>query len=88
MPDQVPEHVKHERTNKLIGLGNQMEQNFVQQLRGSVQSVLFEQAVDDAEAEGYTGQYVRVRAKAKPGEIRPVRITDVQGTTAIGEIVN
>ncbi len=88
LPDQIPENVKHARTNKLIALGNQMEQNFVQQLKGSVQSVLFEQAVDDAEAEGYTGQYVRVRAHAQPGEIRNVRITDVRGTLAVGEIVD
>ena len=64
-----------------------MEQNFVQGLIGSVQSVLFEQAVDENGAEGYTGQYVRVRAAARPGEICNVRITGAQGTLAIGEIV-
>lgn len=87
MPDQVPEAIKHARTNELIALGNQLEQNFVQGLIGSVQSVLFEQAVDENGAEGYTGQYVRVRAAARPGEICNVRITGAQGTLAIGEIV-
>ena len=87
MPEQVPEAVKHARTNELIELGNQLEQNFVQGLIGSAQSVLFEQAVGENEAEGYTGQYVRVRAAARPGEIHNVRIVSAQETLAIGEIM-
>ena len=38
-------------------------------------------------AEGYTGQYIRVRARANPGDIRPVRLIRVEGTLAFGEIV-
>ena len=66
MPDQVPEAVKHERAAKLLALGNQLEENYVSTLVGTVQDVLFETAAGEAEAEGYTGQYVRVRAKAQP----------------------
>ena len=37
MPDQVPEAVKHARAAKLLALGNQLEENFVSTLVGTVQ---------------------------------------------------
>lgn len=87
MPDQVDEGKKHKRTNQLIELGNKLEENFVKGLIGSVQSVLFEQAAGDGLAEGYTGQYVRVRAQAQPNSIHDVRIIRTEGALAFGEIV-
>ena len=87
MPDQVDEGKKHVRTNQLIELGNKLEENFVKGLIGSVQSVLFEQAAGDGLAEGYTGQYVRVRAQAQPNSIHDVRIVRTEGALAFGEIV-
>ena len=87
MPDQVDEGKKHKRTNQLIELGNKLEENFVKGLIGSVQSVLFEQAAGDGLAEGYTGQYVRVRAQAQPNSIHSVRIVRTEGALAFGEIV-
>ena len=87
MEGQVDENKKHIRTNQLIALGNQLEEKFVQELIGSVQSVLFEVEAEGGMAEGYTGQYVRVRAKAAPGEIHSVRITNAEGTLAHGEIM-
>ena len=88
MPDQVDENKKHVRTNRLIALGNQLEEKFVKGLVGSVQSVLFEEPAGDGLAEGYTGQYVRVRAQAEPGSIHSVRITHAEGTLAFGEVKN
>ena len=88
MPDQVDEGKKHVRTNQLIELGNKLEENFVKGLIGSVQSVLFEQAAGDGLAEGYTGQYVRVRAQAQPNSIHSVRIVRTEGALAFGEIVD
>ena len=87
MPDQVDEGKKHIRTNQLIELGNKLEENFVKGLIGSVQSVLFEQAAGDGLAEGYTGQYVRVRAQAQPNSIHDVRIVRTEGALAFGEII-
>lgn len=86
MPDQVDEGLKHVRTNQLIALGNKLEEKFVQGLVGSVQSVLFEAAAGEGLAEGYTGQYVRVRAQAEPGSICSVRITGCEGALAFGRI--
>ncbi len=88
MPDQVDEATKHIRTNLLIELGNKLEENYVKELIGSVQSVLFEQPAGENLAEGYTGQYVRVRAQAQPGSIRSVRIVRAEGTLAFGEAVD
>ncbi|MBP3410396.1 MAG: tRNA (N(6)-L-threonylcarbamoyladenosine(37)-C(2))-methylthiotransferase MtaB [Clostridia bacterium] len=87
MEGQVDENKKHVRTNQLIELGNKLEEDFVKELVGSTQQVLFEVEAGEGLAEGYTGQYVRVRAKAKPGEIHPVRITGAEGTLAYGEII-
>ena len=87
MENQVDEGKKHIRTNQLIEIGNQLEEKFVQGLIGTVQSVLFEVPAGEGLAEGYTGQYVRVRAKAEPGCIANVRITGAEGTLAHGEII-
>ena len=91
LPDQVPEDIKHIRTKKLIEIGNRLEHDFVSSMIGTVQSVLFEQPVGDpgcGMAEGYTGQYIRVRAMAEPGAILPVRLVSAEGTLALGEVVN
>ena len=88
MDGQVDENIKHVRTNQLIDLGNKLEEKFVQELEGSVQSVLFEAKAGEGLAEGYTGQYVRVRAAAQPGEIHSVRIIGAEGTLAYGEIID
>ena len=87
MPDQVDEAVKHARAKKLIEIGNQLECEFVQGLLDSCQQVLFEQAVGEGLSEGYTGQYVRVRAEARPGELCRVRIDGAEGTLAHGTVV-
>ena len=87
MEGQVPENIKHDRARKLIELGNKLETGFVQSMIGTVQSVLFEQPAGENLAEGYTGQYIRVRAQAEPGEIRNVRILSAEGTLALGEVV-
>ena len=87
MDGQVPEHVKRERTQKLIALGNKLEARYVSYMTGTIQKVLFEQSVGDGFAEGYTGQYVRVRAKAEPNSFKDVRIVRADGTLAIGEPV-
>ena len=82
-----PEAVKRERARRLIAIGNKLETAFVSGLVGSEEEVLFETVSEDGLCEGYTGNYVRVRALAKPGEMRRVRITAADGKTAVGEIV-
>ena len=88
MEGHVPEAVKHERARALIEVGNRLEAEFVQGLVGTVQQVLFEQPAGEGLAEGYTSQYVRVRAGAGPGELKSVRIERAEGTTAFGSAVD
>ena len=83
MPDQVPQNIKHERAGKLIELGNKLEAAYAKELVGSIQQVLFEIEADGL-AEGYTPQYVRVRAKGQPGELRMIHIDRVEGSLAYG----
>ena len=85
MENQVPDSVKHERGQKLIQIGNKMETEYVYNSVGTVQRVLFEQPAGEGLAEGYTGEYIRVRANAAPGEMACVRIVRTEGTLAIGE---
>ena len=87
LPGQVDEAVKRERTRQLIDLGNQLEAEFVSSLVGSCQQVLFEQPAGAGLAEGYTGQYVRVRAEAAPGQLARVRIEKAEGTLASGRVI-
>lgn len=87
MDGQVDEAVKKDRARRLIALGNQLERRFVSELLGTTQEVLFETSAGGGLAEGYTGQYVRVRAKAEPGEIARVRLEKADGTLALGTIV-
>ena len=87
MDGQVPENIKRERAQKLIELGNKLEEEYVLSTVGTVQRVLFEQLAGEGLAEGYTGCYVRVRAKAEPNTFGCVRIERVEGTLAIGEAV-
>jgi len=88
MPDQVPQNIKHERAGKLIELGNKLEAAYAKELVGSNQQVLFEVETDDGMAEGYTMQYVRVRAKAQPGELKEIHIDRVEGALAFGTPVD
>jgi len=85
MDGQVPENTKKERAQKLIELGNKLEAQYVSYMTGTVQRVLFEEETGGGYAEGYTGQYVRVRAKAAPNSFECVRIERVEGNIAIGE---
>jgi len=86
LPDQVPENMKHLRAQELIALGNKLEGKYVQNMEGSVREVLFERMAKDGLCEGYTGEYVRVRAEAQPNTIAKVRIEKCEGTLAFGRL--
>ncbi|MBQ3424366.1 MAG: tRNA (N(6)-L-threonylcarbamoyladenosine(37)-C(2))-methylthiotransferase MtaB [Clostridia bacterium] len=88
MPDQVEAAVKHRRAGELIALGNRLERDFVNSLVGTVQQVLFERAAGPGISEGYTGQYVRVRAAAEPGTIARVHLDSADGTLAAGTVID
>lgn len=84
MDNQVDEATKKIRAQEIADLGNKLELSFVKHIENTVQTVLFETS-DGEYSEGYTQHYVRVRARAVPGEIRRVLITCAEGATAMGE---
>ena len=83
MKDQVLNSVKKERVDRMIALGQELEQSFLNQMVGKVTDVLCEK-----DLAGYTGNYVKVvvnEGDFKEGEIIPVMITGVNGNECIGE---
>ena len=90
MVGQVPVNVRRERAAKLIELGKQLEEMYINRKIGSVSNVLFEQGFvmeGKRGAAGYTGDYVRVFAvNAVPGEIMRVRLKSQRNRLIIGEL--
>ena len=85
---QVHGSVKHYRSEKLIELGNQLANRFMDQFIGNRMEVLFEEN-KDGYYEGYTTNYIRVKAKSSKdiqGEILPVKIKERENDILIGEI--
>ena len=81
----MPQAVKHERAAKLIALGNKLEAAYAKEMIGTVREVLFEE-----DGEGYTPEYVRVRADeaVAPGEIRRVLIERTEDELALGRVLH
>jgi len=87
MPGQLSDTVKQARAKKLIAVGNKLEEAYVEETVGKEKEVLFETIGSDGLCVGYTRSYVRVRAKAEPGELKKVKILSADGKTAFGEIL-
>ncbi len=85
MPGQLPREQKERRAHELIALGERLEQAYVLEQIGTVQQVLPEEAHDGI-AEGYTGNYIRVRfAGGAAAGLVSVKITGTDGAIALGE---
>jgi threonylcarbamoyladenosine tRNA methylthiotransferase MtaB len=71
MKDQVDHAVRHERSERLIALQDQLESDYNRQWLGSVKEVLFEGVPELGiiEIEGLTPDYLRVKVEAGPGWI-------------------
>ncbi len=60
MEDQVPEEVKHDRTNRLLELSHAKKMAFYAQCEGQCRPVLVEEEAVDDRMFGYTDNYIRV----------------------------
>ena len=60
MAGQLDKGVKDERAAKLIKLGEQLHNEFINQNIGKIHKVLFEQKNRDGDFEGYTENYIKV----------------------------
>ena len=86
MRHQIPKKVKKARSAKLLALSDEMESQFAQSLRGSEQSVLWEQITGSTPEgfinAGYTDNYMRVKA------VHPRDLTNLITPTQIGDYVD
>lgn len=90
--NQVDGNVKNIRSDKLISLGEELMKEFHSKFIGSTLSVLFEEKSkkDKDYMEGYTTNYIRVKAKKDLqliGEIVDVRIKEAKDDYLIGEVI-
>ena len=89
--DHIHGDVKNRRSEKLIALGQEMSRNFMQRYIGATVEVLFEEeSRDDSRyMEGYTTNYIRVRADGRSdisGSILPVEIIGIEKNILLGKI--
>ena len=78
MDGQVDEAVKAQRVHRLIALGEKLSCRYREGFLGQVAQVLLEEALpDDGGAEGYTPEYIHVRAQnGRPGALALVRLEE------------
>jgi tRNA A37 methylthiotransferase MiaB len=91
MPGRVGSQEKEKRSRQLIKLSESRRTQFMRNLSGHVQEVLFEQRGADGMATGLTGNYIRVLTpweKGLPGTIRQVRLTTLRDDSSMnGELI-
>ena len=80
----MPVDVKRRRTAELIELGGRLSAAYQRAALGSVREVLLEEEVAPGLCEGYTREYLRVRAQGVPGEIVNLRLTDISEDSMLG----
>lgn len=86
MKDQVDHAVRHERSERLIALQDQLESDYNKQWLGSVKEVLFEGVPELGikEIEGLTPDYLRVKVEAGPGWIGKIAKVKLEALTEHG----
>ncbi|MCC5910333.1 MAG: tRNA (N(6)-L-threonylcarbamoyladenosine(37)-C(2))-methylthiotransferase MtaB [Clostridiaceae bacterium] len=90
--DQVDGKEKHMRSEKLIKLGEKMQEVYNKQFLGKTKDVLFEMQSKEIEGyiEGYTDNYLKVLVKgagALEGIIKKVHLNQIQKDYIVGDIV-
>ena len=68
MPDQVPEQIKAERSKVLIALSEEKQSRFEEELIGTTQEVLMEEAIEREDGIwqiGHTKEYVKIGYKTE-----------------------
>ena len=88
MPGQLPNAVKESRSKAAIAIASEMERIFLQDLVGSVQSVLFEET-EDGFYTGHAPNYVKVYVRGEDlhNKILPVQITEIYRDGLLGKLV-
>lgn len=88
MPGQLPRNVKEQRAKYLIALGEELAMEYHKSLLNTCQPVLFEEALPDGLMQGYTPQYVHVKAfGGKSGQISSVLLSSANEEGMSGTII-
>lgn len=92
-PEQIPERIKKERSDRLAELAETLRREYLETCIGGVHSVLFERQKSPEWHNGHAGNYAVVQVPAQPGEnfrnqIYDVRITGIQDGKLTGEIIH
>jgi threonylcarbamoyladenosine tRNA methylthiotransferase MtaB len=91
MPNQIANAVKKERADRLLKLSGDLSSAFKKQYIGKHLKVLFEDEATRGVFEGYSTNYISVRASAglcdPRGQIKAVRVTDVFAGYATADIL-
>ena len=88
LENQVHGSIKNERSDRLIRIGNQVANRFMEGFIGKKMEVLFEEE-KEGYFEGYTTNYLRVKAKTDEdvhGKILPVKIVTKEDDILIGQM--
>jgi len=91
MPNQVSSAVKAERAQQMIALGEQLANDFAAQFVGKTLDVLYESLVDGNIYEGYSDNYITVRAECSHdirNSIIPSQISNTEREVAYANLAN
>lgn len=88
MKGAIPMELRKARAAELIAIGREMEDAYIGSFLGKQDEVLFERSIGNGFAEGHTGRYVKVRAKAEPNEIKLVLMQSQKDDILMGETGN
>lgn len=84
----VSKSLRHERNQMLRVLSEKKRHAFYRSQQGSIRPVLFESTSDEETTEGYSDNYVKVKAAGPidPGAVMPVMLQEVRNDYVIGTL--
>jgi len=87
--ENVPPHIMHERSKRLIELGKLKKETFLYRQIGLTHEVLFETKRKDSAFGGWTRNYARVNCTGDGlhNSFKMIKITDVKENYLIGEMI-
>lgn len=77
MPQQIPNNVKSQRSQKLIALSDEMAQTFLSSFVGQEMDVLYEKQIEKNVYEGHTSNYIKVQASSNQNLINTIQKTTI-----------
>jgi threonylcarbamoyladenosine tRNA methylthiotransferase MtaB len=86
MEGMVPMEIRKKRANILITIGKEEEYAYIRGFLNQEETVLFERVDGEGLAEGHTGRYVKVRAKAEPNDYEIVLMQTQKNDILFGEV--